>query len=373
MKIAILSCFYPYRGGIAQFNAALYKQLQKNNKVRAYNFTRQYPDLLFPGQTQFVTKDDEAVPIESIFLLDTVNPFTWIKTVKAIEKWKPQIILIDYWMSWFAPSLGFVARRLKSKFTLISILHNVIPHEPHVWDKPLTKYFLSGFHGHVVLSEEVKKDLLKLNPKAKYTELFHPIYTHFGAKQDKTEAEKKLGISNGKKNILFFGMIRDYKGLDILIKAFDGLDDSYQLIIAGEPYGSFEKYSKLIDTSRGKDRIYTFLKYIKDSEVSDFFSVADVTVLPYKSATQSGINAVSCHFEVPMIVTGVGSLKENVGDVGTGLVAASVTPEAIREEITKYFGDDKIKQQCYVCIRGEKERLSWFNFAKKIEDFAKTI
>lgn len=373
MKIAILSCFYPYRGGIAQFNASLYTQLSKSNKVKAFNFTRQYPDTLFPGQTQYVTKDDEAVPIESEALLDTVNPFSWVKTAKAIRKWKPNLILIDYWMSWFAPSLGYIARSLNKDFKIISILHNVIPHEPKFFDKPLTKYFLSGFDGHIVLSEEVGKDLLRLAPEAKMTELFHPIYSHFGKKIPREEAERQLGLEPGKKNLLFFGLIRAYKGLDILIDAFGRLDDSYQLIIAGEPYGSFEKYQKQINQSKGRDRIHTYLKYIKDSEVKDFFSAADLTVLPYRSATQSGISAISYHFEIPMVVTNVGGLQEAVGETGTGLVAEKPDPELIAGNIEKYFSDESIGQQCHVSIRGEKERLSWHNFARLLEDFAESL
>ena len=373
MKIAILSCFYPYRGGIAQFNASLYTQLSKSNKVRAFNFTRQYPDILFPGQTQYVTKDDEAVPIESTALLDTVNPFSWTRTAKEIRKWKPALVIIDYWMSWFAPSLGSIARNLKKDFTVISILHNVIPHEPKFFDKPLTKYFLSGCDGHIVLSEEVGKDLLRLAPDAKMTELFHPIYSHFGSKISREESEEQLGLLPEKKNILFFGLIRAYKGLDILIEAFDKLDDSYQLIIAGEPYGSFEKYQKLIDASKGKDRIHTYLQYIKDSEVKKFFSAADVTVLPYRSATQSGISAISYHFEIPMIVTDVGGLKEAVGESGTGLVAEKPEADCVVKEIERYFADESIRQQCHVSIRGEKERLSWHNFSRLVEDFADSL
>ena len=148
MKIAILSCFYPYRGGISQFNACLYGELGKEHIVRAFNFKRQYPDFLFPGKTQYVTADDEAVPVESISLLDTANPFTYAATLKAIRDWKPDLLIVRYWMSYFAPSLGFITRHMKKHCTVISILDNVIPHEPHFFDRPFTKYFLKGSHGH---------------------------------------------------------------------------------------------------------------------------------------------------------------------------------------------------------------------------------
>ena len=188
-------------------------------------------------------------------------------------------------------------------------------------------------------------------------------------KKDRKEAEQKMGLTPDRKNILFFGLIREYKGLDILLEAFRLLDDSYQLIIAGEPYGSFDRYQKIIGSLPGKDRIFMDLRYIRDSEVSDFFSAADVAVLPYRSATQSGISSVSYHFEVPMIVTDVGGLKETIGDSGTGLVVRDGTPEAISREIERYFSDPQIKEECIVNIRKEKERLSWSTFAARLTEF----
>ena len=369
MKIALLSCFYPYRGGISQFNTYLYEELGKRNIVKAFNFTRQYPEILFPGKTQYVTQDDEAVPVESISLLDTANPFSYIKTYKAIKEWGPDVLIVRYWMSWFAPSLGYITRRMKKHCKVISIIDNVIPHEPHFFDAPLTKYFLKGSTGSVTLCEAVSKDLLKLSPDKKYTVIQHPLYSHFGQKLQREEAERKLGLEPGKKNLLFFGLIRAYKGLDILLEAFGKLPDDYQLIIAGEPYGSFDKYQEIIDSLPNKDRIRMNLKYIKDSEVKDYFSAADLAVLPYRSATQSGISSVSYHFEVPMIVTDTGGLRETIGDRGTGIVAQECTPECILKEIQRFFSDADLQQECIRNIRLEKERLSWNTFALKLEDF----
>jgi glycosyltransferase involved in cell wall biosynthesis len=370
LKIAILSCFYPFRGGIAQYNANIFEELSKSNVVRAFNFKRQYPDFLFPGKTQYVTKEDEALQIESTSTLDSVNPLSYISTAKTIRKWDPDILIIRYWMSYFAPSLGFVARHMKKRCKVIAIMDNVIPHEKRFFDTPFTKYFTSGCDGYVVMCSEVAEDLKSLKPGAKYITLFHPLYSHFGDKLPRSAAEKILGLKSGKKNILFFGLIREYKGLDILLRAFEGLDDEFQLIIAGEPYGSFEKYQKIIDGFTGKDRIKVFPKYIRDSEVKEYFSAADVTVLPYRSATQSGISAISYHFEVPMIVTNVGGLKETIGDTGTGIVAEKTTPEAIRKEILNYFGDPLIRDMCSENIRKEKIRLSWSSFCKSLLDFA---
>ena len=373
MKIAILSCFYPYRGGISQFNACLYGELSKEHIVKAFNFKRQYPEFLFPGKTQYVTADDEAVPVESISLLDTANPFTYGKTFKAIRDWNPDILIVRYWMSYFAPSLGYITRKMKKHCKVISILDNVIPHEPHFFDAPLTKYFLKGSTGCITLCEAVSKDLLDLKKDAHYTVLQHPLYSHFGQKLPRKAAEEKLGLKKGKKNILFFGLIRTYKGLDILLEAFGRLPEDYQLIIAGEPYGSFDKYQEIIDRLPNKANIHTWLKYIKDSEVTDYFSAADLAVLPYRSATQSGISSVSYHFEVPMIVTDVGGLKETIGDRGTGIVAPDGRPETIAQEIIRYFNSPELEAEFIGNIRLEKERLSWKKFADGLIEFAEEL
>lgn len=373
MRIAILSCFYPYRGGIAQFNACLYNELSKGNDVKAFNFTRQYPEILFPGKTQYVTPDDEAVPVESTPLLDTANPFSYGKTMREIRAWQPDLLIVRYWMSWFAPSLGYITRALKGRCKVISILDNVIPHEPRFFDTPLTKYFLKGSNGCVTLCEAVGEDLARINPDIKRTAIQHPLYSHFGQKKDRQEMEDALGIHHNRKNILFFGLIRHYKGLDILLEAFAHLDESYQLIIAGEPYESMDGHHDIIKRTGIGDRVHIFPKYIKDSDVSDYFSVADVVAMPYRSATQSGVSSVSYHFEVPMIVTDVGGLNETIGERGTGLVAPECSPESIRIEIERFFSNETIRKNCIENIRKEKERLSWSSFCRQLLDFAEEI
>ncbi len=373
MKIAILSCFYPYRGGIAQFNANLFEELGKTHDVRAFNFSRQYPDILFPGKTQYVTKEDEAVPIEAEALLDTANPFSWSRTARAIRAWGPDLLLVRYWMSWFAPSLGDVARKMAPGCRVIGILDNVIPHERHWFDTPLTRWFLKGLDGAVTLCEEVGRDLRALRPDLPHTVLPHPIYTHFGAPLPREEAERRLGLPSGRRTLLFFGLIREYKGLDILLQAFDLLDGRYQLVIAGEPYGSFDKYQHLIDGGRAPADVHVFPDYIRDAEVKNYFSVADLTVLPYRSATQSGISSVSNHFGVPMVVTDVGGLKETVGARGTGIVCDEGTPACIAAAITRYFDDPALQEQLRAGIAAEKKRLSWSRFAQDLITFAQSI
>jgi glycosyltransferase involved in cell wall biosynthesis len=371
MRIALLSSFYPLRGGISQFNASMLEGLGKCHIVKAFTFSRQYPDLLFPGKTQYVTPEDEATPVEAHAVLDTINPFTWIKTARAIRKWKADVLVMKYWMSWFAPSLGYVARRCGCKTVII--LDNVIPHEAHWFDKPLTRYFLNGCTGFVSMSESVQNDLLSLRPNAPHILRPHPLYTHFGEKLPRKEAIEALGLDPARHTLLFFGLIREYKGLDILLEAFRNLPEDYQLVVAGEPYGSFDKYQAIIDSLPGKDRVRVFPDYIRDSEVKRFFSAADLAVLPYRSATQSGISSISYHFEVPMIVTAVGGLTETVGGRGTGLVAAEATPESVLHEIRRYFGEEEVREQCIRNIRREKERLSWSKFCSDLVEFAQSL
>ena len=373
MRIAILSCFYPFRGGISQFNACLYNELGKSHDVKAFNFKRQYPEFLFPGKTQFVSENDEAVPIESESLLDTANPFTYGKTARRISEWEPDLLIVRYWMSYFAPSLGYVTRRLKKKCKVISILDNVVPHERHFFDTPLTKFFLTGSTAFITLCEAVAKDLTGIKPDAEYEILPHPLYSHFGKKVSRESAERKLGLASGKKNLLFFGLIREYKGLDILLEAFSSLDSSYQLLIGGEAYGSFERYQKLIDGSPNRERIHLFNRFISDSEVARFFCASDLCVLPYRSATQSGISSIAYHFGLPMVTTAVGGLREMIGERGTGLVTEEVSAEAVRGTVERYFSDPAIRIRCVEAIGKEKERLSWGRFCSNLIDFYTTL
>lgn len=367
MKIAILSCFYPYRGGISQFNAALFAELGKTHEVKAFNFTRQYPEFLFPGKTQYVGADDEAMAVESTPVLDSISPLSYLRTYKAIKAWGPDMVIVRYWMSFFGPSLGYVTRKLrKDGIKVISILDNVVPHEGHFFDRPFTKYFLKGSDRCITLCDAVAKELKTFDSSKPCRVIPHPLYSHFGQKLDRTEALKNLGLDPDRKTLLFFGLIRDYKGLDILLEAFGMLDESYQLIVAGEPYGSFEKYLQIIDALPCKDRISLNLQYIKDSQVKDYFSGSALCVLPYRTATQSGVGAVAFHFEVPMLVTNTGGLKETIADTGCGLMADKADPAQIKDMIERYFASEDIRESCIEAIRKQKEILSWSSFAKQL-------
>lgn len=373
MKIAILSPFYPYRGGISQFSTSIYDHFSRDNIVTAFNFKRQYPSLLFPGKTQYIDENDIARETESHRLLDSVNPLTYRKTALKIREFAPDLFITRYWMPYFAPSLGYVSRHLGEETKRVAIIDNLIPHEKRPLDKSLTKWFLNSYDGFVTLCDAVKDDLLSLKKDAKYVVSPHPLYDHYGEKIAKEKAEKELGIGSGRKNLLFFGLIRDYKGLDILIDSFSQLDESYQLIIAGEPYGSFEKYQRLIDSSPNRERIFPILEFVPEKDVYKLFSAADVVVLPYRSATQSGISSVAYHFETPIITTNVGGLKETIADKGTGIVVDNVDSKDIGDAIIRFFNDSDLSIKLIESIRIEKERLSWSNFCRDLLDFYHTL
>jgi len=374
MKISFLSTFYPYRGGIAQFNALLYRQLEKNHEVSAVTFKRQYPSLLFPGKTQFVSPEDKADAIPARRVLDTINPLTYIFTAKEIRKTKPDVLLTKYWMTFFAPSLGFVLSR-QSRFTKrIAILDNVIPHERRFFDHAFNRYFLNRNDAFIAMTEKVRTDLLSYLPDAKCMVIPHPVYNQFGPRIDRDVALQTLGLSQlkDKKILLFFGIIRDYKGLDVLIETLAKLDDSYHLIIAGEAYGDFKKYQRLMEQLQVTERCHVFERYIDDHEVPVFFSASDVCMLTYKSATQSGISGISQHFELPTIATNVGGLAESIDHGVTGYVVENVVPAEIADAVEQYMNSNA-KPIFSANIAKQNQANGWESFAKTLMDFIHTI
>lgn len=364
-KIAFLSVFYPYRGGIAQFNNELYQSLQPLSTIKAYNFKRQYPSLLFPGKTQLVDAKDPNPGIEAPALLDSINPLTFFSTANVIKKQKPDIVLTSYWMPFFAPSLGNTIQKIKAK--KISVLHNVIPHEKRKADDLLNKYFLRQNDAFVVLSDTVKNQLLHYLPNAKYLQTPHPVYNHFGEKMDKALAKQQLGIAPNRKVILFFGFVRKYKGLDILIQALANIQEPYTLLIAGESYDDFTEYQKLLDQLNIRDeKLCSHVHYITDDDVKLYFSASDICALPYRSATQSGIAAVAKHFEVPMIVTPVGELPNEVKHLKTGYVCGAVFPDAFAIGLKNMMINHEQYSRSMLL---DNEENTWGNFAQKLIGF----
>lgn len=371
MRIAFLSVFHPFRGGIAQFNEQLFNAFKSEHEIKAFNFTTQYPNFLFPGKTQFV-EDDNAINFESNRILNSINPFSYIKTAREIREYQPDLLIVGYWMPFMAPSLGYVAGRLSKTTKVISIVHNAIPHEKKFIDKPFTSYFLKRSNGFVALSSAVKKDIETLQNKAKVLEVKHPVYAQYENNTSQIEARKTLNIINKSKVVLFFGLIRDYKGLDLLIESISKLDNSFHLLIAGEVYGDVSVYMNQIKILGLEDSVTFHNKFIADNDVATYFNAADVCVLPYKTATQSGITAVSNHFNLPLIVTDVGGLKETIAEGKTGLVVKERTAEQLAEVI-KYYFEKKLKEEMSANIKLEKKENTWVKMANDILEFSKMV
>lgn len=366
MRIAFLSPFYPYRGGIAQFSDRLLIEMGKNCEIKAFSYSTLYPKLLFPGKSQTVPSPDPDKK-KSLEVLSSVNPFSAIQTAREINRYNPDVLIVAYWMFFFVPVLSVLFRLLKKKIKIVGLVHNAIAHESPFVDKPLARLFLSQCDAVVCMSESVKGDVLKLNPKARVLVDEHPIYDHYGDKISTDEARQSLSLSKEKRTLLFFGLIRDYKGLDLLIKAMSYLNADYQLVIAGECYGSFASYQELIDASPIKENIHVFQEYISDDRVGSFFSAADILVLPYKSATQSGVLSIAYHFLTPVVATNVGGLGTPILQNEIGLLAEQPTPEALAKAIRLYFEENSLS--FIKNIESQKERLSWRSYSQRLLQF----
>lgn len=370
MRFSFLSAFPPFRGGIAQFSTALVQELRKEHEVQAFTFTMQYPGLLFPGTSQYDLQGADPVHAERV--LGSINPLSWNRTARHMLKTAPDVAVLRYWMPFFAPAMGTVAGHLrKHGVKVISIVDNAVPHEPRFYDKPLTRWFLRKNNGLIAMAEPVKQDILRMHPKANVKLMPHPLYDHFGTGVPKAEARQKLGLPSDARVLLFFGLIRDYKGLDLLIDAFGRLDGRYHLVVAGEPYGSFEGFQRQIDALPQRANIHLHTRFIADGEVPLFFSAADAVVLPYKSATQSGVTAIAFHFGVPVVATDVGGLREALHNGRAGVLVNEATGPAVAAGISQLFELDQARvRQAIAALR---EELSWRRFAAGLADFAKAL
>ncbi len=368
MRIIIVGPFPPFRGGIADLNLGLATNLAKSHDVRIVNFTTQYPKIFFPGKSQFKA-DNFTIDISNERILSSINPFTWRKTANYILDLKPDLIVFRYWIPFFAICFKSVARRIKAKSTtrVIAICDNIIPHEERPFDKYLTKSFFRYVDRFLVMSKSVEKDLIKFIPNATYKYSPHPIYNIFGSKITKLTAREILNVSENNV-ILFFGLIRNYKGLDILIRAIDILKsrmNDFIVIVAGECYEDSKYYSELIQKLELNEYFDLNFRFIPDSELAAYFSVADVLALPYRSASQSGIIQIAYHYDLPVVVTNVGGLPEIVANGVTGYLAEP-NELSIAEALEKFFN----KRRNYdfsSSVRKYKKQFSWEKMVETIE------
>lgn len=362
MKIISLGPAYPYRGGLASFSDRLAMQFSsEGHDIEIFTFSLQYPKLLFPGKTQFT---DGPPPSDLTVLrqVNSVNPVNWILTGLKIKKKKPDILLIRYWLPFMAPCFGTIARIAKSNghTKVICIFDNVVPHEKRPGDILLTKYFVKCVDGAIVMSSIVLNNLTVYSEKLRVKLIPHPLFDNYGLPVERNKALERLNLSSGDSFLLFFGFIRAYKGLDLLIEAFSDKrlrGRNLKLIIAGEFYEDSAPYLSLVKKYELENDIIFFDHFISDSEVPLYFSIADLVVQPYKSATQSGVTQIAYYFEKPMLVTDVGGLREIVPDGKCGYV---VKPESdqIAEAIVDFFENNR-KKEFTEGVRSEKQKFSW--------------
>lgn len=372
MKITIISPAYPLRGGIAHSTTILYHKLtESKHQVNIISFKRQYPKLLFPGQSQFETSGNESFKVANEPVVDSLSPISWFKAYKKVKSYRPDLLIVRYWMPFFAPCLGTICWLVK-RFTETKILYicdNIIPHEKRLGDIGLTKYALNRSDFFILLSDYVKKDLLNLVPRAVFRVIPHPVLEIFGDRIDKQAAKKEIGISD-EKVILYFGLVRAYKGLDLLLKALPAILKKLpvKVLVAGEFYEDEAKYRSLIRELNIEDNIVIHNNFVENQQVSTYFSAADVLVLPYKTATQSGIVQLAYQFDRPCIVTDVGGLSEVVIHEKTGYVVEPNNPDAIAQAVIKFYAENR-EREFSENVNKEKRKYSWDNMVSAIEEF----
>jgi glycosyltransferase involved in cell wall biosynthesis len=374
-NVIIIGPAHPLRGGLATFNQRLAKEfLDEGYDCSIYSFSLQYPSLLFPGTTQY---SSEPAPqgFKIVSKINSINPLSWIKVGNELKKLKPDIIVVRYWLPFMGPALGKILRIVqKNNHTkIIAITDNILPHEKRAGDVAFTKYFLKSSDAFITMSEKVMHDLKQFEKTKPAKQVLHPLYDNFGEIISKQEARNYLQLNNDEKIILFFGFIRKYKGLDILLEAMPDKriqSSKIKLLIAGEFYEDEKPYKELINKLNIKDSLILRTNFIPDSEVKYYLCAADAVVQPYRNATQSGVTPLAYHFEKPMIVSNVGGLPNSVPNEKAGLVAEP-EPTSIADAILRYYelGADYFIPH----LRVEKEKYSWQNLVKTITDLANDI
>ena len=360
MKILFIGPAYPYRGGLATFNECMARQFIKEGEdVKLETFTLQYPSFLFPGTTQYST-DPAPEDLNISRTINSINPFNWFKVGKRIAEENYDMVLVRFWLPFMAPCLGTISRliRKNKKTKVFAIVDNMIPHEKRIGDITLGKYFVNSVDGFITLSQSVLDDVNKFDKHNKPKICTpHPVYNIYGETCKKELACEKLMIDPSFKYVLFFGFIREYKGLDILMESFKYLPNDIKLIVAGEFYNNSERYKRLEKELNLFGRIHWFTEFIPTNEVATYFSAAEIVAQPYKTATQSGVTQVAYQLEKPMLVTNVGGLAEIVPHGKVGYVT-EVNPEAVANAIKDFYENDRTAE-FLPHIRTEKQKYSW--------------
>jgi glycosyltransferase involved in cell wall biosynthesis len=373
-KVIVIGPAFPFRGGIANFNNALATAYyNKGDDVTLYSFTLQYPSFLFPGTTQY---EDGQAPknLKIKTLINSINPFNWIQVARKINKENPDFVIIRYWLPFMAPCLGTIARLLNKQIKILAITDNIIPHEKRIGDSVFTKYFVKNCDAFLSLSASVLDDLTKFTDSTFKKFIPHPIYDVFGEKTSKQEAIKNLGLNSEDKHLLFFGFVRKYKGLDLMLKAM--ADErikmmGVKLIIAGEFYDDKKEYLDLIADLDLLDTIIIKGDFIPPTQVKNYFCASDMITQTYKTATQSGVTQIAYHFERPMLVTNVGGLAEIVPHNRVGYVT-SQEPKDIADAIIDFYQHNK-EVEFTLNTKQEKKRFSWESFVDGVDELINSV
>jgi len=382
-KIVIIGPAYPLRGGLATFDQRLAKQFNdEGHDCIIYSFSLQYPSFLFPGTTQY-SSDPAPEDLKIVTTINSINPLNWIKVGNELKKFRPDIIVVRYWLPFMGPALGTILRKAKKNrhTKIIAITDNILPHEKRAGDVPFTRYFLKSCDAFITMSEKVMLDLQKFEKSKPARQVLHPLYDNFGSPVDRQEARRQLGIPVDSFIILFFGFIRKYKGVDLLLEAMamlksvDGRRTAdgrlpIRLVIAGEFYEDDKPYMEQIEKLGLKDDLILKTNFIPDNEVKYYFSAADLVIQPYRNATQSGVTPLSYHFEKPMIVTNVGSLPDLVPHEKVGLVSEP-DGASLAAAIERYIelGENYFLPH----LRSEKQKYSWTALTETVFELANEV
>ncbi len=377
MKITILGPAHPYRGGLASIMEIMARTFQRRgDEVDIKTFTLQYPSLLFPGESQTVATPPPA-DLRICRCVNTMNPLNWVRVGRRIRRERPDFVLMKYWTPFMAPCFGTIARiaRGNGHTKVLCQIDNVEPHEHHLTDKPFNRYYLHSVDGFVYMSEQVHSELRAYSDAPA---LFspHPLFENFGERVERSEACVRLGLDPANRYVLFFGLIRDYKGLDLLLDAWAqlrraGRTEGRRLIVAGEFYTAREPYLNRIADNGLQDEVLLHDRFIPDDDVKYYFSAADFVVQPYKTATQSGVTQIAYQFCVPMVVTKVGGLAEIVPDGRVGYVCEP-TPEGVAGAIERMYEGDTLQRFRENCVE-ERRRFSWEEMCSRIAELYEKV
>ncbi len=372
-KILILGTAFPYRGGIAAYNERLARELQQQAHVEIWTFTLQYPSFLFPGQSQYST-DPAPTDLKIRRLINSVNPLNWLRVGRMMKKFAPDLVIVKFWLPFMGPAIGTILRigRKNPRNTkVVAILDNMIPHEKRPGDVAFSRYFLQPVHAFIAMSQKVLDDLRLFEPAKPASLIPHPIYDNYGPIIPKAQARQHLKLEPDQRYILFFGFIRKYKGLDLLLQAMADprvIAANIKCIVAGEFYEDAAPYHALVEQLNLGNRVLLHTDFIPNDAVKDYFCAADLVVQPYKSATQSGISQIAYHFEKPMVVTSVGGLTEMVPHGVVGYQTAP-DPASIAAAIVKYY-DEAQEAPMTAAVRVAKLQYSWSRIATEIHTLA---